>query len=505
MKADESTPLLAVGKYNTPEQGSINTPEGNINTPEVSINSPEVSINSPEVSINSPEGNVNTLEGSVNTSEGSIITPEIISWWKTICPAIAAFVLSVITIPPTHKKKLCFFVIGMLVLCQFIRVVLWVSTYALFNTIPCNNNSVMYFAYKEPIEPGSFVHVILCLQVALLGLLSCLEYIQLWYGYFVSPDNMIYDLSVRLKKLAWKKEERKANFKFFCCGMFSWFCSFLIITLILLSLGMSKMVSAIAMEEHCSHDVRTANFYLFIVFDFLDVCFSVITRLYMLRMLYRMSKVWWYEGGASWFEKNTSTHQQEEQPDEQGSESQQQARNKFRAEFLEYHKKGQAAVNLMSPFVGWFLTPWIYFLVLSSIDPHLLLSFWADENFNLPEVSRVYYLFKIAFRSSLLLLQYAFALKISQYHKDYYMAMKRRILAVDKSRTLEYLVEAQQLVMDQEEDYNFYPKFLSINPRISVEGPFYIMFFLLGVVISASDKLLYNKDIVPSSLIQSSS
>lgn len=74
----------------------------------------------------------------------------------------------------------------------------------------------------------------------------------------------------------------------------------------------------------------------------------------------------------------------------------------------------------------------------------------------------------------------------------------------DEKETLDYLVEAQQLVIEQEDDYNFYPTFLSVNPRISVDGPFYITFFLLGIVITASVKLLYNSDIVPDMINPSS-
>ena len=96
-----------------------------------------------------------------------------------------------------------------------------------------------------------------------------------------------------------------------------------------------------------------------------------------------------------------------------------------------------------------------------------------------------------------LLLQYIFALKVNEYHRDYYLEMKRRVLFkfIDANKKKEfkqdYLVEASQLISTVEfhDDFNFYPTFLGLNPRIPVDGPFYILLLLVGVIIGTSDKL----------------
>ncbi len=320
--------------------------------------------------------------------------------------------------------------------------------------------------------------------------------------------------------------EKKEKLKYLNVCFFSpvyWSVLVGVFLTLLLLVGTTKIIFAAlhVIETKCSKDSSVHKYYAFIFFDSFSIYFFVLFRLYMLYIVYQMSKVWWFEcKDIQNIECNSppckqkrlygsmqislcgevNRHGNAEQKD---ISDQQRAQKKFKDEIDMYHVRGKKARYLMSPFVGWFLTPWIRFLVLSSVDPHFLLAPWADENFDIPPFSRTCYLCKITFQTFLLLVQYAFVLKIDQYHKDYYVAMKRRI--VDEEETLDYLVQAQQLVIEERDDYNFYPTFLSINPRISVNGPFYITFFLLGIVLTASDKLLYNKNITPAVTLQQSS
>ncbi len=110
-----------------------------------------------------------------------------------------------------YKKKdfIILSLLGIGFLFKVVRASLWVSVYSLFHNVTCTDQVITNVAYKELIDPGSFAHVILCLQIFFLGLLSCLEFAQLFWGYlrrhyFESTDNAFDQNSVQYE---WKKRK----------------------------------------------------------------------------------------------------------------------------------------------------------------------------------------------------------------------------------------------------------------------------------------------------------
>ncbi len=185
---------------------------------------------------------------------------------------------------------------------------------------------------------------------------------------------------------------------------------------------------------------------------------------------------------------------------------QQLAEDAFYNEYeVEYEKKGEQAKELMLPFVPWFLFPWLHFLVLTLINPHLLLTPWThDHNQHRSEViarSQLLYFGILIVYFVQIAVQHACAMRMNQYHKDYHTDMKKRVVykygccteddSVDEKKfKKKYIFKASQISMKFKDEYKFDPTFLSFFPNVNVENPYYLLVFIVGIAVSTS-KILY--------------
>ena len=270
--------------------------------------------------------------------------------------------------------------------------------------------------------------------------------------------------------------------------MQAWFVTlFALIALLLVGFGAGKVALSVTMEYKRRPEHPDKVYIAYCSLETLHILFDIILLMTLLFVLLEIRTIWKYD------------------PEHTNQDSNQSVGNKstkellqlaLKKELIEYHERGEKVKYLMYPFTVWFLTPWIVFLFSSSINPHYFLAPWTDSDSDIEIHSRAYYLVNIFMKIFQLLLQYTFALKVNQYHRDYYMALKRRVIFKDEDKNStksEYYAEACQLMdsIEFHDDFNFYPTFLSINPRIDVEGPFYTVYLLLTVFLNISDQLLH--------------
>ncbi len=180
---------------------------------------------------------------------------------------------------------------------------------------------------------------------------------------------------------------------------------------------------------------------------------------------------------------------------------QQLAEDAFYNEYeVEYEKKGEQAKEQMLPFVPWFLFPWLHFVVLTLINPHLLLTPWTHNGPKSEVInwSRGFYFVIVLVYFVHILMQNACAMQMNQYHKDYHRDMKKRVVhkygrcteaGMVKKFKKRYIFIASQISMKFKHEYNFYPTFFSFFINMNVENPYILLVFIVGIAVSASDFL----------------
>ena len=324
----------------------------------------------------------------------------------------------------------------------------------------------------------SSANTMLCLWAFCIGFLDSMEYVQFAFGYVLGNN-----------------PRSKSNINFAVCrrchrtfnSFLSW-CSVYGTVVVLAVFGFAKVGLAITMESQSP--TMDWTYFVYCALEPFHIIFAVALRTYMLMVLFKIRKVW---------EINPTINSQYNNflPSSSGSTC---AKELFKKERLEYRQRGEKAQQLMYPFTVWFLTPWLTYLATVKVNPNFLLSPWTESA---STVSQFFHLVNTAYKTLLLLLQYVFALKINQYHRDYYLQMNAKMVfkfenggkqqEMAEAFKQEYFAEASQLTsaVTLHDDYNFYPTFLSINPRIAVDGPLYILFLLLDVFVNISDKLFY--------------
>ena len=346
---------------------------------------------------------------------------------------------------------------------------LWISHYGSFTE---NATHV----YREEIETGSYPHIILCIWTVGIALFDALQYAQFIFGYILRKREKSSNASSAATCQCTGREPNKKE-TYSCCG--PCFYTFIAVFILLL-LGGAKVSLAIFMEN------RKANldevYLTYCVLEAGHIFLDVSLRAFMLGEMYKIRHVWTEEATQSGADNNLG----------RGQSVNNEAKKGFVKELEDYRERGNEAKYLLYPFTVWFLTPWIVYLVITSINPHYLLAPWTDSSSRIDNLSRAFHLINVAYRTLLLLLQYAFALKVNQYHRDYYINMRHRV-TLKCEQDQEYRLEASQFMnsMYFHDDFNFYPTFLSINPRIAVDGPLYVILLVLGVIVNTSEQLFH--------------
>ena len=263
-------------------------------------------------------------------------------------------------------------------------------------------------------------------------------------------------------------------------------------------MGLGKIAISFAMElkDDC---VSYMNIYAaYCGMEAFHVLFDIIIRTIMLVEMFRIRKVWDCTLLKDYLYDNVNQNLSINSTDKQESITKLLAAKNFRENLLQYHERGKEAKYLMHPFKLWFLTPWLIYSVETSLNPNSLLSPWTESDSTIEDLTKWFHIVNVAMKTFQLLLQYIFALKINESHRDYYLKMKLEVVfkfKYDKVKSegfkQDYLAEASQLMatVEFQDDFNFYPTFLGLNPRIPVDGPFFIFVLLLGVIINSSDKV----------------
>ncbi len=201
--------------------------------------------------------------------------------------------------------------------------------------------------------------------------------------------------------------------------------------------------------------------------------------------------------------------------------AQQLAEDAFIQEYeVEYEKKGEQAKEQMMPFAPWFLMPLLHFVVLTLINPHLLLTPWTyDHNGRKSKIiakGQYFYFAVVIVQFVQILIQNGCAMRMNQYHKDYYREMEERVVykyghytkhpqTTDapsgrtvpddsvkvKSFRKSYILIASQMsiAMKFKDEYNFEPTFFSFVPHMNVDNPYILIVLVIGIIVSALDFL----------------
>ena len=391
---------------------------------------------------------------------------------RQVCSALASVACSSIKkcLNSTGGKILLLIIVELYLLTHY---GLWITHYGLFT------QNVTH-VYREKIETGSYPHVVLCVWAVCIALFDALQYIQFAFGYILREKE---DKNGSPNSDSWCAACTDQEHIRSCCG--PWFYTSIAV-LILLLLGGAKVALAILMENEKANPDQVYRVYCLLEIG--HITLDIVLRAFMFRVMYKIKK--------EWTNKTTqnNSHQSSGSLSQGGSEdgTVSEAGRAFLKELQDYHDKGRKVKHLLYPFTIWFLTPWIVYLLITSINPHYLLAPWTDAYSRIHDLSRAFHLINLAYRTLLLLLQYAFALKVNQYHRDYYIKMRHRVI-FESGRDQKYRLEASQMMdnMYFHDDFNFYPTFLSINPRIAVDGPLYVIFLVLGVIVNTSDKLFH--------------
>ena len=295
--------------------------------------------------------------------------------------------------------------------------------------------------------------------ISALSSLTCFEYLLLGCGFY--------------KQIKWNTRDNIPVST--VCGYF------FISALVLCPLGLLGLIKAglsVAMEvkkEPNMIDVNNVTYIVYCICELCSVMFAYIVRIMMLMTTLRIRHVW--------KKKSEITSGK----DIEGLDATKEAINSHYAELHEYKKRGEQAEYLMYPYKVWFLIPWIIYYIYTLIDPHDILSPWKEGTEDAFILSRFFYLTYLILKSSQLLTQYACALKMNQYHNEYYDGMRDRHIFQYTDK--EYQTKASQFGIDYKEKYNFHPNFLQINPRISISNPLFMLTLLVAIFLRVSNLL----------------
>ncbi len=371
-------------------------------------------------------------------------------------------------------------------------------------------NDPSFYVNGNKIETGSYMHIMLIIFLVSVSFLKIPEYIMLAWG---THKWLLHKPRPDLLPIP----------KHVCsCG----FVLFIVVVVVfLLGLGGTVVYLGVEMEkekeeeeERNSECDKRFRHMLGVVYkvhcglDLVSALLACFVRAWMINHTYKVKNIW------------SSAEVTDEQPAAKATNkklaltnktAQQLAEDAYLHEYeFEYVKKGEQAKEQMMPFVPWFLMPWLHFLVLTVINPHLLLTPWTHngdgQRSKVITISRVFYFLTVILYFVQILIQNGCAMRMNQYHKDYYRDMEERVVykyghytkhpqttdvpsgrAVpdDSVKVNSFILIASQMSMKFKDKYNFDPTFFSFFTNMNVANPFCLVIFIVGIAVSASDFL----------------
>ena len=151
-----------------------------------------------------------------------------------------------------------------------------------------------------------------------------------------------------------------------------------------------------------------------------------------------------------------------------------------------YREVGNQVKGIVSIFHAWYIIPWVVFFIASSLDVKQILQPWNDDS----TMARIYYLLYNINQLVTLLVPFLFATFINLYHHDFYKCMKSDLLYSHGTTASRQAFAHMQFNIEKEEEFDFVARIPCTGITISIDGPLYVLFLLLGLFFTVCTTLL---------------
>ena len=158
----------------------------------------------------------------------------------------------------------------------------------------------------------------------------------------------------------------------------------------------------------------------------------------------------------------------------------------FHEHYKAYSSIGKKAKVINELFQTWFILPWVFYFIVSSLNTSNILRPWVDDD--QPPSSIPYLLYNI-YRFFTLFIPYLCTKKINTYHQKYYERMRKQQL-IKFEETESRLLFTSQLLLEKDEYYDFLPRVIGTNITISIGSPLVVIFLLAGIFFTIAQSLV---------------
>ena len=164
----------------------------------------------------------------------------------------------------------------------------------------------------------------------------------------------------------------------------------------------------------------------------------------------------------------------------------------FKERVENYNKTGKEVQIYQELFQSWFIVPWVIYFINTSLKTYHVLRPWnADGDGDTPpsNIPSIYYLLFNIIQFITLIVPFLCAKKINTYHQKYFKLRRAEQLKQykdDPSR----LSFARQLMVDENDRYDFEPRIWGTSITVSVGNPLFVVLLLVGLFLSVSESIL---------------
>ena len=164
----------------------------------------------------------------------------------------------------------------------------------------------------------------------------------------------------------------------------------------------------------------------------------------------------------------------------------------FKERVENYNKTGKEVQIYQELFQSWFIVPWVIYFINTSLKTYHVLRPWnADGDGDTPpsNIPSIYYLLFNIIQFITLIVPFLCAKKINTYHQKYFKLRRVEQLKQykdDPSR----LSFARQLMVDENDRYDFEPRIWGTSITVSVGNPLFVVLLLVGLFLSVSESIL---------------
>jgi hypothetical protein len=157
---------------------------------------------------------------------------------------------------------------------------------------------------------------------------------------------------------------------------------------------------------------------------------------------------------------------------------------------LEYIMKGRKVERIHNIFQTWFILPWVFFFIASSLKTDQIISSWRDTpsvdgEYDLTDLSYMNYDISQLF---LLLLPYLCSKKMNTHHHKYVTASRKQQLSIHKRASRKAFAHLNKI--EKEEHFDFVPRIWGTSIKVPVENPMYILFLVIQLFFTVVEGLV---------------